>query len=207
MKKSGFAFIETIITIVILSSSLLYLYHTYSAILIEEEKRLRYDDPAFIYKSNYIRKLLLDNNNATINNIFELLSKNDDKNNTNGNNNTNSRNQYITIGYETDNLFKDEEFKDKFKKITETFSVSRMIIIKGSLSNDDISDLGINLKQYLGTLDIKSDEYYLVIEYGVRSSRYYKNKKNTDNNNETFCYPFADRDCDAYYVSLKVGGA
>lgn len=204
MKKSGFAFIETIITIVILSSSLLYLYHTYSAILIEEEKRLRYDDPAFIYKSNYIRKFLLDSNNANINNIFELLSKKNDNNNANGNN---SNNKYITIGYETDNLFKSDEFKEEFKKITETFSVSRMIIIKESLPIDDKGDLGVNLKQYLGTLDIKDDEYYLVIEYGIRSSRYYKNKKDTDNNNETSCYPFADRDCDAYYVSLKVGGA
>ena len=49
MNKKGFAFIETIITIVILSSALLYLYSSYSAIISEEETRLHYDDVAYIY--------------------------------------------------------------------------------------------------------------------------------------------------------------
>ena len=48
MKKNGFASIETIITIVILASSLLYLYNSYSVILSEEEIRLTYDDAAYI---------------------------------------------------------------------------------------------------------------------------------------------------------------
>ena len=49
MKKTGFAFIETIITIVILSASLLYLYNSYDAIISDEEMRLYYDDVAHIY--------------------------------------------------------------------------------------------------------------------------------------------------------------
>lgn len=47
--KKGFAFVETIITVVILSASLLYLYSTYNAIISDEKVRLYYDDPAFIY--------------------------------------------------------------------------------------------------------------------------------------------------------------
>ena len=58
MNKKGFAFIETIITIVILSSALLYLYSSYSAIISEEETRLHYDDVAYIYYTNNVRKFL-----------------------------------------------------------------------------------------------------------------------------------------------------
>ena len=39
-KKNGFAFIETIVTIVILSAALIYLYSSYSAIITEEERRV-----------------------------------------------------------------------------------------------------------------------------------------------------------------------
>ena len=61
MGKKGFAFIETIITVVLLSTSLLYLYNSYSSIISGEETRLYYDDPAYIYKTNYVRKFLEEN--------------------------------------------------------------------------------------------------------------------------------------------------
>ena len=45
-KNRGFIIIETIITVVVLSTSLLYLYSSYSSIINREETRLYYDDVA-----------------------------------------------------------------------------------------------------------------------------------------------------------------
>ena len=44
MKKNGFVFVETIIAIVVLTSSLLLLYSTFSKILQSEKTRVYYDD-------------------------------------------------------------------------------------------------------------------------------------------------------------------
>ena len=53
--KKGFVLIETIVTVVVLTTSLLYLYNSYSSIIANENTRLYYDDVAYIYKANYIR--------------------------------------------------------------------------------------------------------------------------------------------------------
>ena len=74
-KKNGFAFIETIVTIVILSAALIYLYSSYSAIITEEERRVYYDDTAFIYYTNYVRKFLEEyaDLNTIENGVFIIL--------------------------------------------------------------------------------------------------------------------------------------
>lgn len=189
MKKNGFAFIETIITIVVLSSSLLYLYHTYSAILTEEEKRLYYDDPAFIYKANYVRKFLEEYGD------LELVK------------NTAFNNTYIvTIGSGYERLF-NNEMGESFENIVSTFKIHRILLIDSSFYSDCINDsvkcdnsydnVGYNLKSYINTINLDSD-YYLVLEMGIRS-------RDTDTNSKgTLCVPNTDKYCDAYYVSLEI---
>ena len=55
MKKNGFVFVETIVAIVVLTSSLLLLYSSFSKILQSEKTRVYYDDISYIYRSWYIK--------------------------------------------------------------------------------------------------------------------------------------------------------
>ena len=114
MKKNGFTFIETIVTVVVLSTSLLYLYNSYSSIINDEEKRLYYDDVSYIYRTNYVRRFL-----EEYSNIESLkLSFN---------------NTYIvTIGYDFQGLFSDNNMhmNESLAKIINNFNINQMLIIK-----------------------------------------------------------------------------
>ena len=52
--KKGFAIIETLITTVILTTALISLYVLFNNIMIKEKRRVYYDDPIFVARSNYI---------------------------------------------------------------------------------------------------------------------------------------------------------
>ena len=54
--NKGFVFIETIITIVILTAALLYIYSNFTNILIKEKTRVHYDDVAYIYRTHFIKE-------------------------------------------------------------------------------------------------------------------------------------------------------
>ena len=55
MKKNGFVFVETIVAIIVLTSSLLFLYSSFTKILQSEKNRVYYDDIAYIYRSWHIK--------------------------------------------------------------------------------------------------------------------------------------------------------
>ena len=65
INNKGFVFVETIITTVILLTTLLLVYKTYSDIIIKEQKRLYYDDVAYIYKTIAIRDVFKKSYNKT----------------------------------------------------------------------------------------------------------------------------------------------
>ena len=54
--KKGFVFVETIIVIAVLITSLLYLYSTYIALSNNEKARLLYDDVSYLYRTYYVKK-------------------------------------------------------------------------------------------------------------------------------------------------------
>lgn len=58
MNKKGFVFIETILTIVVLTTTLVILYTNYSRAVIAERRRLYYDDISYVYKTSVIRDIL-----------------------------------------------------------------------------------------------------------------------------------------------------
>ena len=58
MNKKGFIFVETIIVIAILLSSLMLIYSLYASSVSNENIRLRYDDTAKLYEAFYLRKYL-----------------------------------------------------------------------------------------------------------------------------------------------------
>ena len=56
--KKGFIFIETLIVTAVLLASLMLVYSLYVSSLSSETIRLRYDDPAKLYETFYVKKYL-----------------------------------------------------------------------------------------------------------------------------------------------------
>jgi type II secretory pathway pseudopilin PulG len=56
--KKGFAFIETLVVVAILTASLLMVYSTYNSAIIKENSRISYDDSAYLYRTYYIYNFL-----------------------------------------------------------------------------------------------------------------------------------------------------
>lgn len=56
--KKGFALIETIITMVVLLTALVLLYSSFNNAYIKEQNSLYFDDIAYLYKTEYIERLL-----------------------------------------------------------------------------------------------------------------------------------------------------
>ncbi len=171
MKKNGFIFVETIVAIVVLTSSLLLLYSSFSKILQSEKTRIYYDDISYIYRTHYINERL---NKLNISSVKDNIT--DDK-------------FFMMIGLETENLFNGyENNKNYISNLLNDFEVKEMIMIKeNKIDNlkkcsiecslntscqdyEACNNLYINLSDeminYLKTLYIDvSCTYVLVVEY------------------------------------------
>lgn len=190
MKKNGFAFIETIITVVILSASLIFIYSSYNAVINEEEKRIYYDDVAYIYKTNYVKRFLQEY--SEIESIKNYAFP--------------EHTYIVTIGSGYDSLFKDSKMNDSLESIINNFHINQMVLLKSQMFDDCIGEsdycnqelekLSYNMRSYVNTLDETDFSYYLVVEYAEKydgeSSKYVK------------CTPGIDTNCTTYYVSLGV---
>lgn len=53
-KKNGFVFVETMVTVVILSTALLVVYSLFNNMLIKEHRKAYFDDPTYVYRTNYL---------------------------------------------------------------------------------------------------------------------------------------------------------
>lgn len=60
MKKNGFVMMETIICVAFLATSLIIVYKAFNTVLVNEKRRLNYDDPVYIYRTNYILNFLME---------------------------------------------------------------------------------------------------------------------------------------------------
>lgn len=190
--KKGFAFIETIITVVILSASLLYLYSTYSAILSDEKVRVYYDDPSFIYYTNYVKKFFEEY--ADLENI-----KRSKFNNT----------YVISIGTGYQNLLKDRSMAAALEKIVESFRINHIAIVKSDMFNNcfegteeycesSIKNLNYNMQKYVTSLSDTKYNYYLVVEYAIRLDE--------TTGKQVKCTPTIDKRCQTYYASIGLSG-
>lgn len=187
MKKNGFAFVEIIITVVVLCTSLLILYSTYSAILSDENTRLYYDDPAFIYKTNYVKDFLKEY--TKIEDIKRTFFE---------------QSYVITIGTGIDALFKDSSSKEPLEIIVENFKINQMVLVKSEMfdncidsENNDmckksLENLNYNLQKYINTLNDTSYDFYLVVVYSLK-----------DTSNEA-CDLGMEKRCKNYYASLPI---
>lgn len=173
MNKNGFVFVETIVAIVVLTSSLLLLYSTFTSILQSEKTRVYYDDINYIYRSYYIKNKL---NDLNIMAALKDITSNQNK-------------YFVTLGLEYQDLFNGHENEKTYvAKLLEDFEVNQMIIIKEnkidnlkrcnlklSLTDDNCNSLYMNLSDeminYLKTLYVDiSCTYVLIIEYNTCNS-------------------------------------
>lgn len=192
-KNRGFVIIETIITVVVLSTSLLYLYSSYSSIINREETRLYYDDVAYIYRTNYVRKFLESYTNIEAIKDYGF------------------ENSYvITIGPSFDSMFTPDQITNNMKGSMEnlfnTFHINQLLMIDSDMLNncysnsDDpkcessTSNLSYAINSYLQTLNETTYNYYIVVEY----SEY-----NVDGDLKK-CVLGTDEGCTLYHVSLGI---
>lgn len=190
--KKGFVFVETIITVVVLTTSLLYLYSSYSSIINNEEERLYYDNPAYIYKTNYVRNFLEDHSNIDAIKNFAFDSS-----------------YIITVGPAFDNMFTSEQMTagmvTSLENIFNSFNINQMILMDTSMldnctnSNTDSAkcivsteNLSYNLNQYIKSINDTTYAYYLIIEYSETMS----------DGKITKCTPGINTNCNTYYASL-----
>lgn len=76
MDKRGFVFVETIVAIVVLASSLLLLYSSFHKILQSEKSRIYYDDIVYISRTWYIKDRLSnlsDNDSSDEDNLKNII--------------------------------------------------------------------------------------------------------------------------------------
>lgn len=173
MKKNGFVFVETIIAIVILTSSLMLLYTSFNKILQSEKTRVYYDDVAYLYRSWYIKNKL---NDLNIMSVLKTI--------------TNTPNKYfVTVGTEyTDLFYGYEDELDFTENLIQSLDVNQMVIIKenkldelkkcslecinNSSCSENCGDLYTNLSDemisYIKTIFVDVPcTYLLVIEFNT----------------------------------------
>ena len=130
MNNKGFVFVETIVAVVVLTSSLLLLYSTFHSLLQSEKTRVYYDDINYIYRSYYLKNKIKDLN---IMSVIKDINSDENK-------------YFTTIGIEYDELFDgyvDE--KNYLNSLINDFDIKQMIILKES-KLDDLKSC--NLKNY-----------------------------------------------------------
>lgn len=208
MKKNGFSFIETIVTVVVLSTSLLYLYSSYSNIILNEERRLTYDDPAYIYKTSYIKKFIETNTDLERIKTIDFASKDS---------------YVLTINPNYENLSSNPLTSDGLEAIINSYHIYKIVLIDSQIfencnftesenaSNikcrNSKENISTNMQNYLKSLNSDNNDYYIVIEYTEKLDADGKITKcvpieNTtvNNRNETIY-----KNCDfTYYSSLGI---
>lgn len=164
--KKGFVFVETIIVTAILLASLMLVYSLFVSSKNEESKRLRYDDPAKLYETFYLKQYFesfaLSNVTSRINNAMPY--------------------QFIYRGQSE--VFGDSYVAEKlfFSKLWEDLGVASILVVPYDLTeiltcNGRAADLcsNKNLLAYLNTLDSSDIEnptgkYRLIVEYTARAN-------------------------------------
>ena len=150
MGKKGFAFIETVIAITILSTSLLLVYSSFKSITNNVKKRLYYDDINYIYRSNYIKV-------ASQKVLDEYISKNIN---------------YINV--HKDELVNDEMVKDFEVNNIVLIKKDELKNLKKCLKDNCGLDLSSTFKDYLKQISIDLHvDYIIAIEYQSNNSFFY----------------------------------
>lgn len=186
MKKNGFVFVETIVAIVILTSSLLLLYTSFSSVLQGEKTRVYYDDVSYIYRTEYIKERL-----DTVNLMAPLrdITGRNDK-------------YFIAIGVEYQNLFNNHENERMYiSNLLNTFDVKQMIIVRENKMDElrtctEECALDKDCKEYTNcnnlymNLDDEFISYLKSVYVDVTTTYVLLVEYNTCNDNNTGCHNY-----------------
>ena len=206
-KKNGFVFIETMVTIVILATALLAMYSLFTNMLVNEKRRVYYDDPIYVYRANYLidifkeRFFFASNNELNPDqhiNMEDILIDNDD---------TGTPYKAYLRSFSCDNdIFNDEYYSSKkdcrqffyeqrlYRVYISQFDLSYMDTCEKS--NDvkcfDYRLLGDQAKKYLRTLSYfpNGDGYYFIFEFN-------------EDGNGNVC---SNNNCMHEFAAIKYGG-
>ena len=155
--KKGFIFVETIIVTAVMLASLMVIYSLYVSTMVSENRRLRYDDPAKLYDTYYVKKYLesfdlnLLKRKIKEGKKYEIIYQ--------------SRSDIFGTYYKEESLF--------FEMVWNQLGIKNIFFLSSNISSIVECSSGLsticsnrNLLSYLKTLDNgPSNSYYLVIEY------------------------------------------
>ena len=177
MKKNGFAIIETVLVVVVLTSSLLLLYTSFNKILQSEKTRVNYDDVNYIYRTYYLKNAL-----NSLNIVFPMRDLDTKSNNGRGI-------HFVVLGMDYEGLFNGYESKKPFvNSMIMDFDVKQILLVNTNkfdnikkctkeCSENTSCDEYVNCNQlytnvsenmiaYLQTVAVDFDAVYtLVVEY------------------------------------------
>lgn len=163
--KKGFVLIETIVTVLVLAVSLLYIYSAFNDVLFKEKTRVRYNDVGHMYHTFYIKEFFSEYN---LNSILSHLNIN---------------NPMAIIGCDHADIFIDSvdvaASQSKCNAIIESLGVTRIAVSLGDLSyvhdcNDstdakcsylyNFTDEELSYLQTLGDLG-EDNKYVMIVEF------------------------------------------
>ena len=180
MNRKGFVFVETIIVIAIMLSSLMLIYSLYASSVSNENIRLRYDDTAKLYETFYLKKYLesfdLDALKARINDgePYQMIYR--------------GTSEVFGSSYSNEKIFLENMWMDLHIESIILFGSNISEIVECNRDDTAMICSNTSLLNYLKTLDDEAG-YRLVIEYAM------------DESGNTCTSPIG---CYYYYSSVKV---
>lgn len=146
MHKNGFMFLESLIVIVTLTTSLLLLYNTFKRIMDNEKRKKNYDEISYIYRSAYLKNNFFAYNKEILEEINDYQEIKLDS-------------SYLNNSY--------------LKKLFTDFEVQDLLILKKDhlkdlkeCLNKQCLSLSSSFNTYIKTLNINIEtDYVLLIEY------------------------------------------
>lgn len=190
-KKKGFVFIETLVVIVVLLTSLLYLYSSFISLSNNEQKRLLYDDVAYLYRTYYVKKYF---SSQRIDRIISRLSKED---------RTDNANFILSFGCGSAEVFDNYRKEGAFcENLTSRLHISNIYLTYYDVSSlkdcttesglcSTLTRISTDLASYLRTLDGKGvSGYRMIVEYA-------------EDGVGNLCTD--EEHCNRYFSTIKVG--
>lgn len=205
-KKNGFVFVETMIVVVVLMATLLIIYSSYAGLISLERRKVRYDDPAFLYKT----KIVADFTNSLYDEEGNAILKNKIEQNKNSKLTGNAN--FIVISPEDNELFGENNFNRQsfFSQLYNGLNIQSIIIINkenmGILTEDAITS---DFYNYIQSIDLSEDDnkqYYFIVMYAEKvngeacNPNELVNGFNIDNNTIIK----QENKCTFYYSSIKI---